>query len=59
MFHKESVWLAVAVLAGAVLAFVVAVGVPNLADRLIDCPDGRSYSLRHGRCVGNLEFDRR
>jgi hypothetical protein len=53
MIHKQSVCLALAVL----LIIMVIAALPGLARRLVDCQPGSSYSLRHGRCVGHLEFD--
>jgi hypothetical protein len=42
---------------GVTLVVLLWVGLSYLAVRLVDCEPGYSYSLRHGRCVGNLEFD--
>ena len=52
-FHRQSVWLFVALLVGAALVWA-------LLQQRIPCDErGSFYSYRHGRCVGNLEFDRR
>lgn len=55
MIHKQSVWLAVAVLVTAVLVAVPLNNPPSckLGDR------HGTFSYKHLRCVGNLEFDRR
>jgi hypothetical protein len=50
-------WIPALVVA-ALLFVVVAVALPALAVRLVDCPPGYFYSLWRGRCVGSLEFDR-
>ena len=59
MIHKQSVWLALAVLLTSIVIVMVIAALPSLANRLVDCPRGHYYSIKHLRCVGYLEFDRR
>lgn len=44
---------------GLVLLLVplLCLGLSYLADWLVDCEPGYHYSISHGRCGGNLEFD--
>ena len=56
---QASVWLTLAVLLTSMVIVMVIAALPRLADRLVDCPRGHNYSIKHLRCVGNLEFDRR
>jgi hypothetical protein len=55
MIHKQSVWLALLVIVSPFLILALL----DMAPRLVDCPPGRYYSIKHLRCVGNLEFDQR
>jgi hypothetical protein len=36
---------------------LVCLGLSFLAAWLVDCEPGYHYSISHGRCGGNLEFD--
>ena len=49
-------WIQILIL-GPTLVVLLWFGLSFLAARLIDCELGYAYSIRHGRCVGMLEFD--
>jgi hypothetical protein len=59
MIHKQSVWLALLVIVSPFLILAILALLDDMGPRLVDCPRGQSYSIKHLRCVGHLEIDRR